>query len=217
RRLPTWLFKLLPHLFRGDGEHVMAEFRIPQGLIFRGRVLRQHFLGRSSTRPLPSPPPIAQVEELVPRNREQPTAERAARRIIFQLSCGRHDTAKHFLSQIRRVGVLKLPPTGEGVDHWSVQLHELPPGLVVARIPQANKQTGTSRGHRGHNRLTWQLIRLWQRNLSKKKFDEASLVLAQSIVDLTPCARSSLRRIHATGFLPNPAEPIARPGRPPAR
>src|SRR5262249_52941713 len=59
---------------------------------------------------------------------------------------------QHVLREVGGVGVLQTLPPREAVDERRVQVHELAPRRGVARVADADQQTGTGRRHVGHSR-----------------------------------------------------------------
>src|SRR5262249_41608167 len=91
---------------------------------------------------LPAP---EQAGQLVPRDAEQPAAERALPGVVVPAPRRRGDAHEHLLRQVGGVGVLQAAAPGEAVDQPAVPRDELPPGGAVRRVAQAGEQAGTGK------------------------------------------------------------------------
>ncbi len=117
------------------------KLRIPLGLIVARRLLLKHLLGGGATGALSPALPFAKIQQLVSGHCEQPGSERTAGGVILEPAGGARHAAQDFLGEIGRIGVLKLASPGVAVHHGRVNPHQLPPGLGIAGIAQADEQT----------------------------------------------------------------------------
>jgi hypothetical protein len=86
-----------------------------------------------------------EVVDLVARDGVEPAAEGAAPRVVVQPADGAGHALQDLLHQVGSVGVLQAALAGEAVDQRRVHLDELPPGVLVARVAQADQQAGPGR------------------------------------------------------------------------
>ena len=86
---------------------------------------------------------LEEVEDPVAGDGVEPAAEGAARGVVVEAGGGRGDAAEHVLHDVGGVGVLQAALAGEAVDDGGVELDELPPGVAVAAVADADEQAGT--------------------------------------------------------------------------
>src|SRR5262249_52799422 len=89
---------------------------------------------------------------------EQPTAKRAKLGRVLQPADAAVHRPQNLLGKVGGIRVLKLMPPGVAINKRGVQVHELPPGVAVVRIAQANQQTGPGAGWLGHSLAPWGLL-----------------------------------------------------------
>src|SRR5262249_39658236 len=84
---------------------------------------------------------------LVAYHGEQPTAERAALRVVFESANAARNRLQDILREIGGVRVLQAMLAREAVDQGRIQLYELRPGAVIAAVAQTD-QEAEPRGRR---------------------------------------------------------------------
>src|SRR5262249_20770018 len=84
-----------------------------------------------------------EVHHQVAGDAEQPTAERAPRRVV-ELSFNRTgNRLENLLDQIVGVGVLETSAASHALDEGAVDFRKLSPGPFIACVAQADQQAGT--------------------------------------------------------------------------
>src|SRR5262249_25669298 len=110
-----------------------------------GLLLQALLLVGVAAAPQPALPAVQEVGELVAGDGVQPGAEGAAVGVVLQAPGGPGDGAQDLLHQVGSVGVLEPAVAGEAGAERGVAVGELPPGLAVAAVPDANQQAGPGR------------------------------------------------------------------------
>src|SRR5262249_30020496 len=143
------------HLAGGPVEQAALVVLVPKGrLLVEGARVRQAVEGARVAAALPLPP--AGREEgvqLVAGDRVQPAAGASAAPVVLQAASGPGNGAQNLLGEVGRVGVLEaaLPP--QLVHQWRVDLHELIPGVLVARVADADQKAGPGNRRIAHAAL----------------------------------------------------------------
>src|SRR6516165_1598804 len=95
-------------------------------------------------------PASEEIMDLVAGDRVEPAAKRTAGWTIRQRRHRSRKHAEHLLGEVGGIRVLQAARPGQAVDERGVQGHELPPGVPVARIADADQQTRPRSGRLGH-------------------------------------------------------------------
>src|SRR5262249_47614642 len=97
-------------------------------------------------------PPLAgqEVLQLVVDQREEPAAECASLRVIFEATRRRCDLAQNVLGQVSRVAILDPALAGIAINQRRIKLYEFLPGQGVPRVADANQQARPREGRIWH-------------------------------------------------------------------
>jgi hypothetical protein len=131
-------------LVHGDSRQAALIFDFPViGSVALRRVGFQQTVRRRIARSLrPDSSGREKVEDFVPRDREQPAAERSLPAVVFPTADRVRHGTEHVLHQVGGVGVLQPALAGETIDHRAIERDEFVPRRGIGPVAKLHQQAG---------------------------------------------------------------------------